>query len=105
VTEQPARIARLDDFGLAPDVVKLDVQGSELDVMRGAETTLAACRPLLLIEDSWNREQLMRYLAGFDYAFFRYDAVRDQLVSWQQEWPSPNYFAVCPERHGAWLKD
>ena len=31
-------------------MLKVDVEGAELEVLRGAEKTLARCRPLLLLE-------------------------------------------------------
>lgn len=34
----------------APQAIKLDVEGAEVEVIRGATATLAACRPLLAIE-------------------------------------------------------
>lgn len=34
----------------APDFVKVDVEGAELAVLRGAQATLTRCRPILLIE-------------------------------------------------------
>ena len=42
-------IRRLDDLGLAPAFIKIDVQGFELQVLRGAEATLNRARPLLMI--------------------------------------------------------
>jgi FkbM family methyltransferase len=46
------RIARLDDIikNEHVDLVKIDVEGMESDVLRGATATLHRCRPLLLIE-------------------------------------------------------
>lgn len=40
-------------------VIKCDVEGSELDVLRGASECLASCRPYLLLE--WQRQNLRAY--------------------------------------------
>lgn len=49
-----------------PDVcaVKIDVEGADLDVLRGATVCLRACRPLVLVE--WNAENLAAF--GHDKA-------------------------------------
>lgn len=39
----------LNDFG-KPDIVKIDVEGAEVLVLRGAQRLLAECRPLIYIE-------------------------------------------------------
>lgn len=45
------RWKRLDDFGLSRvDKVKVDVEGLELAVLRGAALTLERCRPEVLVE-------------------------------------------------------
>ena len=36
--------------GTSPDVIKVDVEGAELDVLRGARQTLASCSPALFVE-------------------------------------------------------
>jgi FkbM family methyltransferase len=47
--EVPLR--RLDEYGLQEiGFIKLDVEGHELEVLRGAEETLARCAPTLLVE-------------------------------------------------------
>ncbi len=49
----PVRCARADDAMLAipaPDVVKVDVEGAELDVLRGAGGMLASVRPTVVVE-------------------------------------------------------
>ena len=40
------------EHGLRPAVVKIDVEGGELDVLRGAARTLAGARPVLFVEVS-----------------------------------------------------
>jgi hypothetical protein len=51
ITLAPVHVATLDSFELAGlALMKMDVEGAEADVMRGALRTLERDRPLLLIE-------------------------------------------------------
>lgn len=53
VREITVRTARLDDElpeGFAPTLIKIDVEGGELGVLRGAQRTLAAHRPAVIFE-------------------------------------------------------
>jgi hypothetical protein len=47
-------IVKLDEFlaerNSEPDLVKIDVEGFEMEVLRGAEQTFKRCRPELFIE-------------------------------------------------------
>jgi hypothetical protein len=51
IKQQVVPVKRLDDFQIK-DVValKIDVEGHELAVILGARETIAACKPLLVIE-------------------------------------------------------
>jgi len=43
-------LERLDDLGARPAVIKIDVEGMELDVLKGAAATIADARPALYLE-------------------------------------------------------
>lgn len=58
----PVRLARLDDLfaGMSPAFIKIDVEGHEAEVIRGAETLLRTHRPPLLVEVTTSEvEQLL----------------------------------------------
>lgn len=47
----PIPIETLDSFDLKDvDLIKIDVEGYELDVVKGAEQTLRRCRPVVVVE-------------------------------------------------------
>jgi len=51
--EEDVEVVRLDDVPLRGlDLVKIDVESMELDLLQGAERTLAAFRPVIYVEDS-----------------------------------------------------
>jgi FkbM family methyltransferase len=80
VTEIEVEVRRLDDLGLAPALIKMDVEGFELPALRGLERTLAEHRPVLMIERSDKHEEVRGYLEGLGYATFAYDASSDTFA-------------------------
>ncbi len=74
------RVARLDDeLGeRVPALVKIDVEGAEVDVLLGAQSTLAEHRPVLVFEHQMSAtahydrtsEQLWELLDALDYRIF-----------------------------------
>jgi len=59
--------------GSRPDVVILDIEGSELDALAGAEEMLANCRPSLAIEHHRKQEPLTQWLSEHKYRIDRED--------------------------------
>lgn len=71
------RMMRLDDVGVpAPAVIKIDAEDHELEVLQGADATIAAARPFIVFENWLHRDQTeltlapIRFLAERGYRFF-----------------------------------
>lgn len=92
-TGQGTRIARLDDVLIpeAPvDLMKIDVEGYELDVLKGAEATIHRWKPAVIVEQKGgNAERFGHYrwaavalLESWGYA--RRDEISgDHILSWE----------------------
>lgn len=66
-------VVTLDSLGLAAVfLIKIDVEGMELSVLRGAQTLLERCRPALYVEnaDASTSSALIEHLEGIDYHLY-----------------------------------
>jgi FkbM family methyltransferase len=75
---ESARVCRLDDLALPPpDLIKIDVEGHEASVLRGARRVLQETRPLVVFESWYNPSdpegmlEPLRLLQGFGYQLHR----------------------------------
>jgi len=87
--KQIVDIRRGDDLGLAPDIIKIDVEGAEHDVLIGLHETILRHTPTLFVENSdWNN--VTPYLSDLGYSPYRW--VGDDLVPYYGE--STNTFYI-----------
>lgn len=64
---------RLDSFGLAPDLIKLDVEEAELAVLRGGEQTIRQHLPAIVMEVIEGNAEAVDWLRGLGYEERRLD--------------------------------
>jgi len=58
------------EAGVQPQLIKIDVEGYEREVLVGAEQTLAAARPILMVEVSQNPSDVMRLILAAGYEIY-----------------------------------
>lgn len=72
IGEETFEVRTLDSFDVRPDIVKLDVQGLELEVLRGMEQIFEHGSPLLMLEASQlGDDAIGRHLSRFGYQRWR----------------------------------
>jgi len=89
-------VTTLDGFAACPDVLKIDAEGSEYAVLRGAEHTLRRHRPALLIEVN-DTHVWMPWLEEMGYRFHRYDAADGTLHALLRPEDSLNLVGLHPD--------
>lgn len=74
VKEEQVEVVTVDGFTrrerIRPDLIKIDVEGFEEPVLRGARETLVRCRPILMVEIQTRKEEALTLLSGLGYTFF-----------------------------------
>jgi FkbM family methyltransferase len=93
-----------------PKIVKIDVEGFEINVLRGASEMLENYMPALLIEildTTDNRKSILDYLASYNYeAFYLFNRNEGMLVSAaaDNQKQNHNYLFIADEALKAHLK-
>jgi Methyltransferase FkbM domain len=97
IEEVSAEVVPLDDLDLSPAFVKIDVEGSELRVLRGLAATLERCHPILLIERSGDFEEIQQLLEARGYSAYGYQAAVGRFAPFTSHNAGPNAFFLRPE--------
>lgn len=117
IQEIRVAVKRLDELVVATDVdlVKIDVEGAELGVLRGGTNLVSACRPTIMFESApqvpnslpYSKEDLWRWFVDRDYEILVPNRVAHEGPGLSQSsfleshlYPrrTTNYFGVPVER-------
>lgn len=117
IKEASVDVVRLDDVvhDSQPDVIKIDVEGAELGVLRGATKLIARTRPTIMFECvmrgtnalGYSAEALWDWFTQMNYAVYTPNRVAHTapaltleafLDAQQYPFASHNYFAIPKER-------
>ena len=87
--EVGAVMRTLDSFEIKNvDLLKIDVEGYELQVLRGAEETIRSCRPLIVIEQNGHEE--------------RYGVTRDSALALLTSWGAREVYRLKGDHFMGW---
>ena len=77
--EFTATTTTIDDLNVDPQIIKFDIQGKELDALKGASRTLTNSSPDLLIEITFAEAEFIEYLEPFGYRPYVYEHTTDRF--------------------------
>ena len=93
---QRVRVQAVDDARLHPDVIKIDVEGWELEALLGLRQTLQRCHPLLMIEKN-NIDRWLGFLRDLGYILYSYNHERTRLNVIGERCPTLNVIGLHPD--------
>ena len=73
----------IDDLGLAPGIIKIDIQGKEFSALQGAKRVIEQYSPDLLVEVSLESAPVMDYLKTLGYAPYAYEKATDDFIRFE----------------------
>jgi FkbM family methyltransferase len=78
--EVPTKSIAIDDLSLHPDIIKMDIQGKEMDALLGCRRTIERSTPSFMIEMVTNAAEITAFLGSLGYGCYRYDYGNDVFI-------------------------
>ena len=112
VPVQQVRLDTLDHYFLehpirALDGIKIDIEGAELECLRGAEATLRSYQPWLIVEvqsqtsaaAGYEQRQILDFLTGLGYQFYKTGNARPHAIAANDLSAIQNVLCLHQTRH------
>jgi FkbM family methyltransferase len=80
-------VLRLDDLNLESSLIKIDLQGMEIQALEGLKDTIAKNKPIILIELSWEFNQIKEFLAHWGYEPFIFRVKNNSFIRFPKYLP------------------
>jgi FkbM family methyltransferase len=96
VSSRKVPLVRLDDLGLEPDFIKIDVQGFEHRVLVGGMETIRKCRPVIMAETVRHGSDAYKIMQPLGYRLVEFDG-RNFTEIREKNWRL-NQFLIPAER-------
>ena len=98
-------VITLDSLNLRKcDFIKVDIEGMEEEMLKGARKTISSCRPILFVENNIieNSESLLTFIIDFEYdcwwhfaSYFNKDNFYKNTVNIFSEVKRPEINVIC----------
>lgn len=83
--EKEVPVKTLDEMSLQPDVIKIDSEGNDLKILKGAKETIKRCRPFILFENQEDEYlNFVNFFNELNMKIFLYDYERNILIQSKQ---------------------
>jgi len=79
IKKKKVSLIKLDQLNLKPDIIKIDIQGHEMNALKGLIKTIKKYRPLLLVEFNKDSLKIIKFLKRYDYKPFVYRSYNRKL--------------------------
>jgi FkbM family methyltransferase len=90
-------VVPIDELALAPDFVKIDVEGFEVEVLRGMRATIERCVPIFMIEYyPGGMAAISQILHPLGYRAYVFDRRADAFRPHDEEEGADNVFYLTP---------
>lgn len=75
-----SKIVTIDSMKIYPDIIKIDAEGMDFKVLKGATQTIIKSRPFIIFESEWsNFFQFKKFFYNLNYRLYSYSINEDKF--------------------------